>query len=95
MGRFTAEGINEIAELSLKQKLAWHLQGNHYPPIPEIMVKPCMEAIELANQGYWTAEVEMPVGTSYRGKTSAPVSAIVEQHHLETFLDTDYENEEY
>jgi hypothetical protein len=93
MGRMTAIEISESG-LTLEQQLDWHLRGNHYPPIPLTMVKPCIEAIELANKGYWTAEVEMPEGVYYKGMNTAPVSAIIEQHHLESFLD-DTEDEDY
>lgn len=91
MGYKSAVEISE-SELTIEQKLEWHLRGNHYPPVPSSMVKPCIEAIDLANQGYWSAEVQMPEGVSYRGSSTAPASAIVEQHHLYAFMDTDGED---
>jgi len=94
MGHQTALEISESG-LTLEQQLDWHLRGNHYPPIPSSMIKPCVEAIELANQGDWNARVEMPEGVYYKGELTAPVSAIIEQHHLDAFLDTDFENEDY
>jgi hypothetical protein len=45
-----------------------------------------MEAIELANKGYWEAKVSLPDGVGYQGLTVAPVSAMIEQHHLETWI---------
>ena len=85
MGRMTAMEIAET-ELTLEDQITWHLQANHFPPIPKSMVKPCMEAIELANKGYWEAKVSLPDGVGYQGLTVAPVSAMIEQHHLETWI---------
>jgi hypothetical protein len=91
MGYQTALSIAESG-LSLRDQLAWHLRGNHYPPIPESMIDPCILAVNLASDGEWDSEVELPEGVTYRGATSAPVHAIVEQHHLSAFV---IEDEEY
>ena len=90
MGHQTALSIAESG-LSLRDQLAWHLQGNHYPPIPTSMIDPCVLAINLASNGDWQALVELPDGVYYRGETSAPASAIVEQHHLDAFIIDDEE----
>ena len=101
MGKLT-ELMIANTDLPLRSKVAWHLQGNHYPPIPLIMVEPCLEAIELARLGYFTAEVQLPAhngkdGTPFQvtwnGKDTAPVSAIVEAHHLDGFIETDTETD--
>jgi hypothetical protein len=101
MGNLTAVEISESG-LTLEQQLEWHLRGNHYPPIPVEMIEPCVRAIELANAGDWNAEIELPkVGdfqiTYKGGHTTAPVWAMVEQHHLSAFLDDedDFESEDY
>ena len=44
MGYTTAVGLAE--ELSLEAGLAYHLQANHYPPVPVAMVQPCIDAID-------------------------------------------------
>jgi hypothetical protein len=85
MGRLTAMEIAET-ELTLEDQITWHLKGNHFPPIPKSMVKPCMEAIDAANEGNWEKLISLPEGTGYRGLTVAPVHAIVESHHLETWI---------
>jgi hypothetical protein len=85
MGRLTAMEIAET-EITLEDQITWHLQGNHFPPIPKSMVKPCMEAIDAANEGDWDKLISLPEGTGYRGLTVAPVHAIVESHHLETWI---------
>jgi hypothetical protein len=85
MGRLTAMEIAET-EITLEDQITWHLQGNHFPPIPKSMVKPCIEAIDAANEGDWDKLISLPEGTGYRGLTVAPVHAIVESHHLETWI---------
>jgi hypothetical protein len=76
----------DLADLDLEVALGYHLQGNHYPPVPLSMVEPCIEAIDA----YWDEDfdraIEMPEGVSYKGQTHAPAWAIVEQHHLAAWL---------
>lgn len=85
MGRMYAEGIAET-EIALEEQIGWHLQGNHYPPVPKSMVKPCIEAIEAGNDGDWDRAITMPEGVLYRGLTKAPAHAIIEAHHLDTWI---------
>jgi hypothetical protein len=88
MGRLQATEMANLAELD--QALSWHLTANHYPPVPASMIEPCKEAIAIAasdDPDRWDQEVDLPEGVSYRGLTSAPVYAIVEQHHLEPFVE--------
>lgn len=92
MGRLTAMEIAET-ELTLEDQITWHLKGNHFPPIQKSMVKPCIEAIEAGNAGDWEKLIGLPDGVGYKGLTAAPAHAIVEAHHLETWI-TD-EGEDY
>jgi len=85
MGSVYAEGLTEIG-LSLEDQILVHLTSNHYPPVPKIMVEPCIEAIDKANEGKWDEMVSMPEGVTYKGETEAPVAAMVEQHHLEFWI---------
>ena len=84
MGYNTA--LDLANELDLELAIGYHLQGNHYPPVPLCMVTPCVEAIDA----YWADDydrlIEMPEGVSYKGQTHAPAWAIVEQHHLSAWL---------
>lgn len=88
MGNKTSMEIVESG-LSLRDQLAWHLQGNHYPPVPLEMVDPSIDSIELASAGHWNAEVLLPDGISYKGNKYAPVWAIIEQHHLGEWVDAE------
>ena len=85
MGSVTAIGLAET-ELDLEKQLAYHLQGNHYPPVPLSMVAPCIEAIDAAYDEDYDREIEMPKGVFYKGNTTAPAWAIIEQHHLSWFI---------
>ena len=61
MGRLQAEAMME-ASITLEQQISWHLTTNHYSPVPEIMVQPCIEAIDLANEGEWDTEITKVIG---------------------------------
>ena len=86
MGFNTAMDLAENIDISLEQAIGYHLQGNHYPPVPLSMVQPCVEAIDAAYEDDFNREIEMPEGVSYKGRTTAPAWAIIEQHHLSAWL---------
>lgn len=90
MGSLQAQEFKEMAELgsiSLEQAIEWHLVSNHFPPIPKSMVKPCIEAIVYGNQGNFDKLVSLPEGVGYKGMTVAPALAIIEQHHLDNWIE--------
>lgn len=92
MGRAAAEDMSEIGDalgISLRQQLSWHLSSNHYPPVPQSMITPCVNAIEAYNEGEPNRLIDLPDGVSWRGHSNAPATAIIEGHHLECFLDED------
>jgi hypothetical protein len=80
---------NDLFDLDLETAIGYHLQGNHYPPVPLIMVQPCIEAIDAIHAGDGDILIDMPEGVSYRGNTQAPAWAIAEQHHLQAWLPED------
>jgi len=84
MGYNTALDLSN--ELDLEVALGYHLQGNHYPPVPLSMVEPCIEAIDAFYDEDYNREIALPQGVLWRGQVTAPASAIVEQHHLEAWL---------
>ena len=73
-------------DIDLETAIGWHLQGNHYPPVPLSMVPACIEAIDAYYEEAYDKEIEMPEGVLYKGKETAPAWAIVEQHHLSAWL---------
>ena len=89
MGSVTAIGLAETT-LDLETQLLYHLKGNHYPPVPAEMVQPCIDAIDAYYDEDYDREIAMPmVGDFqilYKNKTTAPAHAIVDQHHLNWFI---------
>ena len=73
-------------ELDREVAIGYHLQSNHYPPVPLSMVEPCIEAIDAYNDGMWDKLIELPEGVLYRGQTNAPAHSIIEAHHLDAWL---------
>jgi len=93
MGSNFANDLALADNLTIENQIAIHLSANHYPPVPAIMVQPCVEAIDAVNDlGLWDLEIPLPEGVSWRGLTTAPAHAIIEQHHLDAWL---IEREEY
>ena len=86
MGSNFANDLATMEELDLEVALGYHLQGNHYPPVPLSMVQPCIEAIDAIWEDDPYKAIEMPEGVTYRGETHAPAWAIAEQHHLDPWL---------
>ena len=89
MGSVTALGLQDTV-LDLETQILYHLKGNHYPPVPAEMVKPCIEAIDAYYEEDYDRMIDMPmVGNFqilYRGELQAPARAIVDQHHLQFWL---------
>ena len=84
MGSLQAQEMAELADLDTA--LTWHLRANHYPPVPYEMIAVCKEAIEACNDYDYQRQIELPPQVTWRGLTTAPAGAIVEAHHLESWL---------
>lgn len=92
MGSMTATEIAGTDSLTMEQQIAWHLQGNHYPPVPVSMVQACIEAIDA----YWEDDLDRhidlptdgvdrngePFQITWRGESWAPAREIIINHHL-------------
>jgi hypothetical protein len=93
MGRQLAEVLSEL-DAPLKEQIEIHLVSNFYPPIPRFMAQTCVDALNA----YWEEDtdrmIDMPKGVSYKGSTSAPAWAIVEQHRLWPWLQEDEDYDE-
>lgn len=93
MGRQLAEALSEL-DAPLKEQIEIHLVSNFYPPIPRFMAQTCVDALNA----YWEKDtkrmIDMPKGVSYKGSTSAPAWAIVEQHRLWPWLQEDEDYDE-
>ena len=93
MGYNLASALTEL-DAPLKTQIEIHLVSNFYPPIPSFMAQTCVNALNA----YWEEDtnrlIDMPTGVSYKGSTSAPAWAIVEQHKLDAWLDNNEDYEE-
>ena len=96
----------EMAEMmDIRSGMAWHLQSNHYPPVPATMIDACLEAIDAGLDEDWDREIQLPTDgvhkdtgkpfqITWRGQDTAPAWAIIEGHHLQAWLELDEEFEE-
>lgn len=99
MGALQAQEMAEM--LDTRSAMAWHLQGNHYPPVPQSMIDPCLDAIYACNNGDYDTLIKLPFDgvdrngepfqITWRGQDSAPAWAIVEGHHLQAWIELDEE----
>ena len=87
MGSNFANDLALADNLTIETQVEIHLKSNHYPPVPSIMVQPCIEAIDAVNDaGLWDLEIPLPEGVSWKGLTTAPAHAIIEAHHLNAWI---------
>ena len=75
-----------LLDLDLETQIGIHLRGNHYPPVPNSMIQPCIDAIDAYYEEDYYRKITLPEGVSWKGMTKAPACAIVEAHHLEAWL---------
>ena len=93
MGSNFASDLALADNLDIETQIGIHLKSNHYPPVPDIMIAPCIEAIDAVNDaGLWNLDIPLPEGVLWKGLTSAPAHAIIESHHLDAWI---IEREEY
>lgn len=86
MGRLALEDMLEQA--SFEQALAWHLTGNHFPPLPLSLLPVCKQAIALAAKGEWETTVSL-AGTGVYHRVygeDVPVQVCMDAWHLHEFL---------
>jgi hypothetical protein len=93
MGYTVASALTEL-DVPLKKQIELHLTTNFYPPIPAFMAQTCVDALNAYLERDTNRMVDMPKGVSYKGSTSAPAWAIVEQHRLNAWLDANEYYEE-
>lgn len=79
MGYFSAFEMRR--HLPEEDALIWHLQYNHYPPISLAFLHAVREALTAVREGDFDRPIELP------SKSRVRAAAIVEQLHLEAFLD--------
>ncbi len=76
---------------TLTASLHYHLQHNHYPPVPVSMIPVCIAAIDALHEDDPDREIALPEGVFWRNREAAPAWAIAEAHHLGCYIDDDEE----
>ena len=90
MGRLHAEELASgefVADLD--QQLSVHFQSNCYPPVPLIMIDTAIEAINHYNAGWFNELISLPDGITYQGRDSARAYKIIENFHLDAWIDNE------
>jgi hypothetical protein len=85
MGHLAAVEFAEHAP-NLEIALRWHLQSNHYPPVPSSLIPACIEAIEAYDAEDYEQLIKLPEGILWKGYTKAPAGAIIDTYNLHAFL---------
>lgn len=81
-----SSAVDMAAHAPIEVALSWHLQSNHYPPVPQSMIPVCIAAIDAINEDDSSRSIELPASVHWRGEDFAPAWAIAEAHHLDPFL---------
>lgn len=90
MGNATAQDMAEQVDtggLSLYEALKYHLTVNHFPPVPEALVPVCVRIVEEQGQWGYDDTITLPEDVRWRGQTTAPIQAVIEEFHLDSFLE--------
>ena len=93
MGAQSTRGMLEAVEQGLvslpsEAILHYHLQSNHYPPLPVSLVPTCQRAIELVACEEGGRRVRLPKGlVGQDGRRSVVATDLVEAAHLWEFVE--------
>ncbi len=91
-------GIQQAQEYAALENLDWglsaHAESNHYPPLPQSLIPVWKEVIQWVNEGNSGDTLfKLPQGITYKGFASAPAQAIIENHHLVAWIQSDDETD--
>lgn len=89
MGQATAEGMAECVReglAPLATALRYHLTVNHFPPVSDLWVGPCIEAMQAIQQGDDQQEIMGPWGQPM------PARRLCEGLHLDAFIGLEEED---
>lgn len=97
MGLMSLLGMMEVID-DIEQLVRWHLSANCYPPMNEVYVPMCVEAIRACTMQTDENEkitLQLPIGMFYKGnQTFVDAWTVIEAFHLEGFLmEDEYEDE--
>jgi len=80
-----AQAIVMANMINLEQEIQWHLQHNHYPPVPREMIQNAVEAVKLCREDKFN-ETIITVFEHQGFGWSVPAYVIVEAYHLELWV---------
>ncbi len=87
MGHTFIERSTNGVDVSAEVTLVDHLTSSYSPPVTPDMLTVCREAIDAASRGNWNKEIDLRGVATYRNGITAPVHAVIESYHLESFID--------
>jgi len=81
-------GMVRDGSTTLRAALTVHLQSNHYPPVPLVMIEPAEQAIKACSTGGQPDQlIRLPDRIAYRdGRDAIEAHEIVRALHLGAFL---------
>ena len=79
------QAMEMVNLISLEQGIRWHLQCNHYPPAPNVMIPIAVKAVMLCRNGKFSETLETPFEHQFHG-WMIPAYVIVEAYHLEPWV---------
>lgn len=86
MGSQSAQDMAEFGGVN-ETTMSWHLQSNHYPPVPSVMIAPCLSAVDALNEEDEERLIDAPEGVEFRdGRTAVPAWQWAESFHLWDFV---------
>lgn len=71
--------------MDLEQGIRWHLQYNHYPPVPSEMIPIAAKAVRLCREDKFNETIVLFFEHHVYG-WSVPAYVIVEAYHLEPWV---------
>jgi hypothetical protein len=71
--------------ITLEGDLRWHLQNNHYPPVPDVIIPMAVKAVILCRNDKFNETIVTFFEHQFYG-WSVPAYAVVEAYHLEPWV---------
>jgi len=88
MGRqFAEELAGGLGGFDLETSIGIHLRSNCYPAVPHYMTPIAVEAVELVNGDEPEAELVLPEGVLFKGRTVVKAWEVVEAYRLDAWID--------
>jgi len=70
--------------INLEQDIRWHLEHNHYPRVPDVIIPIAVKAVMLCREDKFNETIEVPI--EHRMGWMLPAYMIVEAYQLEFWV---------